>query len=162
MTPVHPETLTALNAGIQSEVAAYVFYIEAAKKSEAAQFKEILEKLAGEEKTHFQVLERQHHSLIRSEKWISTADILKSQGLPEIGEEMSSQHRDLVAEVKKAATAHDILQIAYRLEEEAYDLFHREAGRAKTPEAMKMFEELSKFEQGHMSLIANMMKEYPA
>ena len=41
MTPVSQQILTALSAGISSEVAAYVFYLEASKKPEAAKFKKI-------------------------------------------------------------------------------------------------------------------------
>ncbi len=160
MTPVKPQTLAALSAGIQSEVASYVFYLEAAKRSVTADFKDVLEKLALEEKDHFHILEREHHSLVRSEKWISTADILKMKGLPEITEAMSEVHRDLIAEVRKAPDIQAILTIAYRLEEEAYELFSREAKKSDSAEGKKVFEGLAQFEQGHMSIIANMMNEY--
>ena len=46
MTPVEQEVLMALTSGIQSEVASYVFYLEAAKKNAADSVKEVLEKLA--------------------------------------------------------------------------------------------------------------------
>ena len=160
MTQVKPQTLAALTSGIQSEVASYVFYVEAAKRSMAADFRDVLEKLALEEKDHFHILEREHHSLIRSEKWISTADILKMKGLPEISEEMSEQHRDLITEVQKAPNVISILNIAYRLEEDAYELFTREASRSDSPEGKSVFEGLARFEQGHMSIIANMINEY--
>lgn len=160
MTPVKPEVLQALTAGIQSEVAAYVFYTEAAKKSEAKQFKDVLEKLAMEEKMHFQVLEGQHHSLVRSEKWISTADVLKMGGLPDINEEMSDVHRELVDEVRKANSVKKVLDIAYRLEEEAFELFDREAKRSTSEEGRKVFESLSKFEEGHMRIIQEMIRKF--
>jgi len=38
-------------------------------------------KLAGEEKNHYRVLERQHHSLVTSEKWVTYNDILLKEGL---------------------------------------------------------------------------------
>lgn len=160
MAPVNPQILTALSTGIQSEVAAYVFYIEAAKKSQAREFRDVLEKLAAEEKMHFQILEGQHASLIRSEQWISTADILKRDGLPEIGEDMSHAHRDLIEEIRSADSIGEILEIAFRLEEEAYDLFDREARRSTAPEGKKIFADLARFEQGHMTLISEMMKRY--
>ena len=160
MTPVNPQILTALSIGIQSEVAAYVFYIEAAKKSQARDFSDVLEKLAVEEKMHFQILEGQHASLVRSEKWISTADILKRDGLPEIDEDMSSAHRDLIEEIRDADSIGEILEIAFRLEEDAYDLFDREARHSTSPEAKKVFTDLAKFEQGHMTIISEMMKKY--
>ena len=152
----------ALTAGIQSETAAYVFYIEASKKTQAKQFKDVLEKLAFEEKMHFQILEGQHHSLIKSEKWISTADILKREGLPEIGEDMTDVHRDLIKEVHAADSVKKILDIAYRLEVEAFELFEREAGRTTSDEGKKIFQDLARFEEGHMRIIQEMIKKFAA
>lgn len=156
MAAVHPDTLVALTAGIQSEVASYVFYVAAAKKTVASQHREILEKLALEEKEHFRVLERQYDSLVRSEKWISTADILKQEGLPEITEEMSREHQGLIDEVTGADSLSKVLDIAYRLEEDAYRLFDSAKDKVTSEEGRKMFEQLSRFEQGHMRTIADM------
>lgn len=157
MTPVNPEILIALNAGIQSEIASYVFYVEAAKRIGDTELKGILEDLAHEEKEHFQILERQHHSLVTSEKWISTADILKEPGLPEIGEEMAGKHQALVEEVKQANDTLKVLKIAYRLEVEAFQLFSGQAEQAESDEAKSMFETLAKFEKGHMNMIQGMI-----
>jgi len=160
MSPVNPDVLNALTAGIQSEVASYVFYLEASKKNEVAQFKEVLEKLAFEEKDHFHILERQYDSLVRSEKWISTVDILKQEGLPEITEEMSRQHQNLIDRVIKADSLKSILDIAYQLEEEAHLLFKNAVEIVNTEEGKKMFKQLSKFEEGHMKMIDGMKKAY--
>lgn len=159
MSPASRQTLEALTAGIKSEVAAYVFYIEAAKKQASAQIKDVLHKLALEEKDHFHVLERQYDSLVRSERWISTADILKQPGLPEITEDMTSQHKALIDEVRGTTNLQQVLKIAYRLEEEAYELFAGEAARADAPEAKAIFEKLSRFEETHMVLIGDLMKK---
>ena len=159
MSPIHPDTLTALSTGIQAEVASYVFYIEAAKKSKNAEHKKILEKLAFEEKDHFHILERQYDSLVRSEKWISTADILKSDGLPQISEDMSHQHQALIDEVLATDSMEKILDIAYRLEEDAYELFHGAIAKCESDEGKRIFTELSKFEQGHMIIIDEMRKQ---
>ncbi|MFQ6007752.1 MAG: ferritin family protein [Candidatus Zixiibacteriota bacterium] len=160
MTSVHPDILAALTSGIQSEVASYVFYLEASKKSEANRIKDVLQKLAAEEKQHFQVLERQYDSLVRSEKWISTADILKQEGLPEISEEMSSTHQALIDEVAETDSLSAILDIAYRLEVKARDLYTSSAGTADSPEGKKVFEQLAKFEEGHMKIISEMKEKY--
>lgn len=160
MSPVKKEILNALAAGISSEIASYVFYLEASKKPQAADFKKILQDLAMEEKTHFQILERQHRSLITSEQWISLADVLKGEGLPEINEDMASGHKALINEVQKASSAQTILDIAYRLEEEAHDLFAGEADKASSPEAKKIFGELAKFEAGHMKKVKEMARQY--
>lgn len=160
MSPVNPQVLMALTTGIQSEAAAYVFYVEAAKKSQAVDFKDVLQKLALEEKMHFQLLEGQHDSLVRSEKWISTADALKRPGLPEISEDMTERHKDLILEVQQAGTVQKILEIAYRLEEEAYEMFDTAANRTDSAEGKKIFGDLAKFESGHMTIIKEMMKKY--
>lgn len=160
MTPVNPDTLQALTAGISSEVASYVFYLEASKKPEAADFKEILEELALEEKKHFHILERQHNSLIKSEQWISLADVLKEKGLPEINEEMAEVHKDLIDQVRSADSARAVLDIAYRLEEEARDLFSEQIDRTDSEEGKKMFRELARFEAGHMKTIDQMRQKY--
>ncbi len=159
MSPVDPNLLEALAHGIKSEVASYVFYTEAIKKEEAQPFRDALEKLAYEEKDHFHILERQYDSLVRSERWISTADILKQEGLPEINEEMTQQHRELMDEVARAGSLREVLDIAYRLEEEAFELFDGQARQTDSPEAKKMFTELAKFERGHMELINRMITE---
>jgi rubrerythrin len=160
MTPVGPEILNALSAGIKAEVAAYVFYITALKKKEAAQFKNILERLAFEEKKHFHILERQHDSLMRSEKWVSTADVMKEEGLPEIGEDMLAVHRGLIGEIEQADTIKKILDIAYRLEEDAYNVYKREMERTDSPEGKDVFAQLSQFEQGHMKVVKDLMAQY--
>ncbi len=159
MTPVNPEVLSALTAGINAEIASYVFYVEAAKKINAADYKKTLQDLALEEKRHFQILERQHHSLITSEQWISLADILKAEGLPEIREDMAEVHRKLIDEVKAAPSLRVILDIAYRLEVEAFELFSKHAGLSQSPEGKKIFGELSKFERGHMKQIDDLRQK---
>ncbi|MCB2230418.1 ferritin family protein [bacterium] len=160
MPSVHPNTLLALSAGIQSEVASYVFYLEASKQTRQDDIRKLLEKLALEEKAHFNLLERQHHNLVKSEKWISTADIMKRDGLPEVGEDMAEEHRELIEAVRGTSDVMALLDIAYRLEEDAHDLFAREAARSKTPAEQKIFEDLARFEKGHMAVIQDMKKKY--
>ncbi len=160
MTPVNPEILNALTAGIGAEIASYVFYLEAAKKAETAEFKSVLEDLALEEKKHFQILERQHSSLIKSEQWISLADVLKGEGLPEINEDMAGAHTALIDEVRNADSMKTVLDIAYRLEVEAFEMFDKYAHAATSPEGTKIFTELAKFEKGHMRQVKQMIADY--
>ncbi len=154
---VNPEILDALTTGIQSEVAAYVFYIEAIKQVDSADFKESLEKLAAEEKKHFQILERQYDSLVRSEKWISTADILKQDGLPEIDARMTEKHQGLIDDVGNLNTPLEILNMALQLEFDAQKLFVKLADESKSEEGKNVFEHLAGFESGHAKLIQDMI-----
>lgn len=160
MTPVSKHVLEVLSTGIRAEVAAYVFYKEAAKMKSMGPLREMLEKLALEEKGHFQILETQHHSLVRSEQWVSTADALKAEGLPDTEEDMAVQHRELIDKVHASDDMGELLDIAYQLEKDANELYAREAAQIDAPEGRKMFEELAKFEAGHMALIAEWQKKY--
>lgn len=155
-----PSTLLALSAGIQSEIAAYVFYLEAIKKVKNQELEEILTKLAHEEKAHFHALERQHHSRIKSEKWVSITDVMKREGLPEIAEDMAEDHKELIALVRQSSTIREVLDIAYKLEEDSHNLFSREAARADTDEAKKIFTDLARFEKGHMGVVQDMIKKF--
>jgi rubrerythrin len=159
MAKAHPEMLQALTAGIQSEVAAYVFYYEALKKVDSDKIKDVLEKLALEEKDHFHTLERRYDSFVRSEKWNTTADVLRQPGLPPISEEMNETHRELIDEVAGTNSMKEVLDIAYRLEKESNELFADAAQKSQTAEARTMFEQLARFEEGHMNLIDEMRSE---
>ena len=157
MTPVNPKILDSLNWGISAEIKSYVFYKAAARQATNQEFKETLLKLAGEEKGHYQILERQHHSLITSEQWISYNDIMKQKGLPEINEEMADVHKDLIEKVHGAADEREILDIAMDLEKQAYDVFSKAAGRAADPEEKKTFGFLAGFEKTHIKIIQGMI-----
>ena len=158
MVKPHPDILSALTAGIQAEVAAYVFYLEASKKVGDKNLAKPLSDLAIEERKHFQILERQYDSLIRSEKWISTADILKQNGLPEISEDMTNEHKDLVDNVGRMKTDREILEMALKLEENARDTYVDASKMADTKEAQDTFAQLIKFEQGHVNYITSMLE----
>ncbi|MDD4052304.1 MAG: ferritin family protein [candidate division Zixibacteria bacterium] len=157
MTPINPKILETLNIGIFSEIKSYVFYIEAAKVVSRPSSRQTLLKLAGEEKDHYRILERQHHGLVTSEQWVSYNDILKQDGLPEIKEEMADQHKALIASVRAAKDELTLLEIALKLEEEAMSLFSAAALRAVAPEEKRTFAYLARFEEGHMRLIQGMI-----
>ena len=157
MTPVNAKVLESLNFGISAEIKSYVFYMESVKLVRSPELGRALLKLAGEEKEHYQILERQHQALITSEQWVSYNDILKQKGLPEINEAMADTHRILLEEVRQAKTEKEILNIGLGLEREAYRVYSQDAGKAADPREKEMFEFLARFEQGHVKLIQNMI-----
>ena len=159
MVKPHPDVLAALTLGIQAEVAAYVFYLEAAKKVVKKELIDPLNRLANEEKRHFHILERQYDSLIRSEKWITTADVMKQEGLPEINEDMTNEHKDLVKKVSNMKTDREILEMALSLEVEARDTYQKAHDKADGEEARETFHHLANFEQGHVNLINSMIAD---
>jgi len=159
MAKPHPDVLAALTLGIQAEVAAYVFYLEAAKKVRKQDLIEPLKRLANEEKKHFHILERQYDSLIRSEKWITTADVMKQEGLPEINEDMTNEHKDLVKKVGNMKSDREVLDMALSLEEKARDTYKAAHDKADSDGARETFHHLTNFEQGHVNLINSMIAD---
>lgn len=157
MSPVNPKVLESLSWGVSAEIKAYVFYKEAAKLTKNEQFRETLLKLAGEEKNHYRVLERQHHSLVTSEKWVTYNDILLKEGLPDINEDMANKHREVIDQVRNAESEQKILEIAYDLEKQANEVYTAAADRATDPDEKETFEYLARFEKGHMQLIQKMI-----
>lgn len=162
MAKPHPDTLAALTTGIKAEVAAYVFYLEASKIVKKEELVEPLKKLAGEEKKHFQILERQYDSLIRSEKWITTADVMKQEGLPEINEDMTNEHKDLIDDVRSMKSDREILNLALGLEEKARDTYQGAIEHADSQEAVDTFKHLVNFEQGHVNFVKSLIAKLDA
>lgn len=147
------EALKYLNLGIQSEIAAYVFYLEAAKKIADGAMRKILNGLALDEKHHFLVLEEEYDRNVRSEMWAPYKDILVRDGLPEIDELVQDTHRELLGKISALKSSRDVLEMALSLEKEAYDLFHGASEKATDPEVRKVFDHLAAFEQGHVKTI---------
>ena len=147
------EALKFLNLGIESELAAYVFYKKALKLIEDPTLKEVVEKLAADEKGHFLTLEDEYDENVRSECWAPYRDIMEKPGLPEIDEMLQETHVHLLERVKSMKTRKEFLTVALMLEKEALDLFTNAAATVTNPDFKKVFEHLASFEQGHVQII---------
>lgn len=147
------EALKFLNLGIESELAAYVFYKKALTMVDDPSLRETIEKLAADEKGHFLTLEDEYDENVRSECWAPYRDIMEKPGLPEIDEMLQETHKHLLERVKTLKTKKDVLNIALQLEKEALDLFTQASASVKNPEYKKVFDHLAAFEQGHVQLI---------
>ncbi len=147
------DALTFLNLGIESEIAAYLFYKKAGKLVHDKGLQDTLLSLAGDEKNHFLSLEDLYDRNVRSEMWAPYKDILGKEGLPDIDELVQETHKELLSRIGKLSSKKDVLEMALMLEKEAFDLFS--AGFAKTQDAevKKMFEFLMGFEKGHVQWI---------
>jgi rubrerythrin len=151
--------LEGLNKGIQAELAAYVFYKKAMGVSKDAKVSEILNWLAGEEKEHYKLLERQHDSLVRSEKWVTYNDIMNKAGLPDIDERVEDVHNEYIDEVDENMTPKRILEIGLALEHRAKDLYTELGTQVDDPNGKETYDYLVRFETGHIVKIQAMMKD---
>jgi rubrerythrin len=147
------DALKFLNLGIESEIAAYIFYKKAGRIVQDTGLKETLLKLAGDEKGHFLSLEDIYDRNVRSEMWAPYKDILGKEGLPDIDELVQETHKELLARIRGVSTKREVLEMALLLEKEAFTLFSDASAKMRDPELKKVFDFLTGFERNHVVLI---------
>ncbi|MGE5246917.1 MAG: ferritin family protein [Verrucomicrobiota bacterium] len=147
------EALKFLNLGIESEIAAYVFYKHAGSILRDKALQETINKLANDEKGHFLSLEDVYDRNVRSEMWAPYKDILNKEGLPDIDELVQETHKELLAKIRGISTKREVLEMALLLEKEAFALFSDAASKTKHAETKKVFDFLASFERNHVQLI---------
>lgn len=147
------DALKFLNLGINSEIAAYVFYKHAGGIVKEKGLQDTLHKLANDEKGHFLSLEDLYDRNVRSEMWAPYKDILSKEGLPDIDELVQETHKELLARIRGVATKREVLEMALGLEKEAFTLFSEASAKMKSPELKKVFDFLVGFERNHVLLI---------
>jgi hypothetical protein len=96
---VAEEALKFLNLGIESELAAYVFYRRSSKMIDDEGVRKVLDDLATDEKQHFLQLEEAYDRNVRSEMWAPYKDIMSRDGLPDIDEMMQETHKELIGKI---------------------------------------------------------------
>ncbi len=147
------EALKFINLGINSEIAAYVFYKHAGTIVKEKGLQDTLHKLANDEKGHFLSLEDIYDRNVRSEMWAPYKDILSREGLPDIDELVQDTHKELLSRIRGVTTKREVLEMALLLEKEAFTLFSDGAAKMKDPELKKVFDFLVGFERVHVLLI---------
>ncbi len=155
---VSEDALKFLNLGIESELAAYVFYRRASKMIGDESLRKVLDGLSMDEKEHFLQLEDAYDKNVRSEMWAPYKDIMRKQGLPDIDEYISETHEDLLTKIKQLKTKRDIFEMALSLEKEAFALYDESYNKVQEPEAKKIFDHLRNFEMGHVRTVERALK----
>ena len=150
---ISADALKYVNLGINSEIAAYVFYKHAGSIVKDKELRDTLLRLAGDEKGHFLSLEDLYDRNVRSEMWAPYKDILSKAGLPDIDELVQETHKELLRKIRGLSTKKEVLEMALMLEKEAFDLFSNASGKTKDPDVKKVFEFLMGFERNHVVLI---------
>jgi rubrerythrin len=156
---VTEDALKFLNLGIESELAAYVFYRRASKMIGDETLRKVLDGLSLDEKAHFLQLEDAYDKNVRSECWAPYKDIMRRDGLPDIDELMQETHKELLGKVPKMKSRKDVLEMALMLEKEAADLYRNASSKAKDPEIRKIFDHLVSFEKVHVKKIEQALSD---
>jgi rubrerythrin len=147
------EALKYLNLAISNEIAAYVFYKKAADilwRDKA--IKEMLLKIAAEEKNHFLSLEEVYDRNVRSELWAPYKDKLGKPGLPDIDELIQDTHKELLAKIGQVSSKRDVYEMAILLEKEAIALYGDASAKSSHPDVKFVFDNLVRFENNHLQV----------
>jgi rubrerythrin len=159
MSPIDQEVLDGLKLGITQELQAYVFYKKCIGITAEERVRDMLMKLAAEEKDHYRILEKQYDSLVRSEMWNTYTDILRQEGLPDIDEKMGEVNAEFIDEVNDTTSQMRILEIGLTLEKKAVELYSDLEKKTDNIKGKETFAYLKRFEKTHITKIQKMMDE---
>ncbi len=151
--------LDGMKIALQTELNGIQFYKTAAEHTEDKKGKETFQLLAGDEARHFVALKKQYDALAKSGKWaepveLGDASILKGPS-PIFSDEFKAGIKDRHYEMSA-------LSIGALLETNSIDFYRKMKEQVSDPPARRLFEELQKWEENHLSAIVaqlNLVKE---
>jgi rubrerythrin len=147
------KAIEGLKVALQTELNGIQFYRTAAEKTEDAKGKLAFQTLADDELKHFNVLQKQYHSLIEENKWqdLDLGNVSIFEGESPI---FSKELKDRVKGRHFEVTA---LSIGALLETNSIDFYRKMKERSDDPVAHQLFEQLEKWEQIHLQAITKQL-----
>jgi rubrerythrin len=141
--------LAALQMAIQTEIDGYNFYQKFASQTEDVNAKAMFERLARDEVMHLELLRNTKAMLEESGEWAPYKGVPLEpvEGAPIFSRERVEQN--VVAYTSDLSA----LRVAYLIEKDAVDFYHRAAQETDDPNGTRMFLDLVKMEQGHLDLL---------
>lgn len=151
-------SLDILKEAILLERRGRAFYLKVAAQSTDPSLKAFFETMAAEENHHMQVLSGQYKMFSQSQAFAAlTEQDAARQPLPDMI--LSAQVKQKIAAADFEAAA---ISAAVLLEERAVKLYGDRAVAAKDPNERALFDWLARWEQGHLSFLANLDLEIKA
>jgi rubrerythrin len=149
------EVLEGLKQALHAERVGHEFYKNAAQTTQDAKGRAAFERLALDEAEHFDWLLKQYKAFAETGR----PDLQARLAVPEPLAESAMFSDDLKRRVGTAHFEMSALTIAVQLELNGIRHYRQLSEMAKSPEARKMFEDLSKWEQGHCDLLMRQQQE---
>jgi len=139
----------ALEVGIQTEIDGYHFYTEFAARTKDPKAREMFERLARDEVMHLDLLRNNKAMLEDSGQWPEhvAMEIGDTEGAPIFSRERVATN---VVDYTSDLSA---LRLAYLIEKDAVDFYERAADRTDDANGQRMFRDLARWEQGHLTIL---------
>ncbi len=147
------KAIDGLRTALQTELNGIEFYRMAAEKTEDTKGKRVFEMLATDEHKHFEALRKQYVSLANKNEWqsIDLGDAYVFEGespifSTELKERLKGKHFEMTA-----------LSIGAMLESNSIDFYRRMKEENDDPDAVKLYGQLQKWEEGHLEAITKQL-----
>ncbi len=142
-------TLAALEMAIQTEIDGYTFYQRFSQRTEDPGARAMFERLAQDEVMHLELLRNAKAMLEEEGRWLEFKGLEREvvEGAPIFSRERVEQN--LVAYTSDLSA----LRMAYLIEKDAVDFYSHAAEQTEDPDGKRMFQELTRMEQGHLELL---------
>ncbi len=148
------QALDILKEAILLERRGREFYQNVADRTEKAAVKDFFETMALEEERHIKVLSEQFHSLQESGSFASKAYVSTETDAIATAV-LSDRIKESIAAAGFEAAA---ISAAISMEERAVKLYAERAEKTNDPEEKKLYDWLSRWEQGHLNALMDMDK----
>jgi len=146
--------IEGLKMALQTELNGIQFYKMAAEKTVDEKGKQVFNILSNDEIKHFNILQKNYSSLIKSDKWAASISLGKSSVFegesPIFSEELKSRIKEKHFEVAA-------LSIGALLESNSIDFYRKMKECVDNSKAKKLFSELQEWEEGHLEAITKQL-----
>ncbi len=150
------DLVEGLKAAMLAERTGHEFYKMAAASTKDANGRQVFERLAAEEQSHFEFLRKHFESLLEKGELDKGARLGEAHALP-------SEHpifsKDLTSRIRQAHFEMSALAIAVQLELSSINHYREQAARTTLPEAKKFFQELIEWESSHYEAFVRQQQE---
>jgi rubrerythrin len=150
------ELVEGIKAAMLAERTGHEFYKMAAASTKDVEGRQVFERLAAEELSHFEFLRKHHQSLLEKGKLAQGARLGEAH-------DMAAEHpifsKELSSRIREAHFEMSALSIAAQLEQNSINHYREQAARTMLPEAKKLFQELVDWETTHLDAFVRQQKE---
>lgn len=128
------------------------FYLRAAQLSEDEEIKKMFRKLADDELSHYNYLQREYAEILCNNRWCEIPDLETVEPV-DVEEPVFPLDKDLEETLPDDASLEDVLLFALTAEDATVDLYKKSAEAVENPSAKELFSNLAAVEMRHFSTV---------
>ncbi len=128
------------------------FYLRAAQLSEDEEIRQMFRKLADDELSHYNYLQREYAEILCSNRWCEIPDLEDVEPI-DVKEPIFPLDKDLSETLPDDASLEDTLLFALTAEDATVELYQESAEKVEDPNAKALFSNLAAVEMRHFSTV---------